>query len=404
MEKGKHWKRIVYLCCMIQVGAGISLMGVMSFLPLFLSELGIRESGDAAFWAGLITGITPFMIALSAPFWSLETAKRGPRAMMTFVLASVTVCIVLSGLTVNPWQLLVLRAVQGLIGGFVPIGLAVVSAVTPERKTSWAMGYFQASMVCGIMFGPLLGGLIADSLGYRMPFFLFGGLSFLCLLAVRKYLPALDIRGEKKPGEKESAWAQILYFMKIPRVRIMTFIQFLCNFGITGIGPILPLYIQNEIGGGTTEMVATVVGIIIFMAGGFSAFASLQVGNVTKRIPIHRVLTGATFFVGFTFLCQYLAGSVYGLGFWRAVTGMGMGLIAPCTNTIIAQSVPPEKRTIVFGVVSSIFLMGNVAGPVCSGAVANWFSYSAVFWSTAAAFWFAAAVIFLNFRKGEKAA
>lgn len=45
--------------------------------------------------------------------------------------------------------------------------------------------------------------------------------------------------------------------------------------------------------------------------------------------------------------------------------------------------------------------MGNVAGPVCSGAIANYFGYAMVFWSTAIAFFLAACVIIWNFR-GEK--
>lgn len=41
----KNWKSIVYLACLIQVGAGISMVGVMSFLPLFYrkSESQIPE-------------------------------------------------------------------------------------------------------------------------------------------------------------------------------------------------------------------------------------------------------------------------------------------------------------------------------------------------------------------------
>lgn len=35
----KNWKHVIYLVCAIQIGAGISMMGIMSFLPLFLSEL-----------------------------------------------------------------------------------------------------------------------------------------------------------------------------------------------------------------------------------------------------------------------------------------------------------------------------------------------------------------------------
>ena len=49
MEKNTGWKRIVYLMCAIQVGAGIAMIGVMAFLPLFLGEIGVTDAGEAAF-------------------------------------------------------------------------------------------------------------------------------------------------------------------------------------------------------------------------------------------------------------------------------------------------------------------------------------------------------------------
>ena len=156
----KNWKHVIYLVCAIQIGAGISMMGIMSFLPLFLSELGITDPGEAAFWAGIIIGVTPFMIAFSAPFWSIQADRRGPKTVMSIVLIAVVLSSFFSGITTAPWQLLLLRTLQGLVGGFVPIGLSIVVSVTPEEKTSWSMGYFQAAMVMGIMFGPLLGGAL----------------------------------------------------------------------------------------------------------------------------------------------------------------------------------------------------------------------------------------------------
>ena len=281
----KNWKSIVYLACLIQVGAGISMVGVMSFLPLFLSEIGITDPGEAAFWAGLIVGITPFMIAFSAPFWSIQADRRGPKTVMSVVLLTVTASSLLQGFATSPWHLLFLRMAQGLVGGFVPIGLSIVVSVTPENKTSWSMGYFQAAMVMGIMFGPLLGGTIADTFGYRMPFFFFAFLAFCCFLAVRIFLPAIHRKGADK--ERASTMSQIFYFMKIPRVRLMTFMQFLCNFGITGIGPILPLYIKQMVGT-DSELVATMVGFIIFISGGCSAVMSLNVGRLTEAIRPHR--------------------------------------------------------------------------------------------------------------------
>lgn len=52
MEKNTGWKRIVYLMCAIQVGAGIAMIGVMAFLPLFLGEIGVTDAGEAGFLGG----------------------------------------------------------------------------------------------------------------------------------------------------------------------------------------------------------------------------------------------------------------------------------------------------------------------------------------------------------------
>ena len=67
-----------------------------------------------------------------------------------------------------------------------------------------------------------------------------------------------------------------------------------------------------------------------------------------------------------------------------------MGFITPIANTLISKAVPKERRSIVFGAVSSVAMMGNVLGPMISGMIANWFGYSMVFWSTASIFFIAA--------------
>ena len=134
MEKNTGWKRIVYLMCAIQVGAGIAMIGVMAFLPLFLGEIGVTDAGEAAFWAGLISGVTPFMIALSAPFWSIQADRRGPKLVMSIVLAAVTLTAFLCAVSTSPWQVFIFRLLQGLVGGFVPIGLSVIAYLRKKKR------------------------------------------------------------------------------------------------------------------------------------------------------------------------------------------------------------------------------------------------------------------------------
>ena len=390
---GSDWKRLIYLICAIQVGAGITIIGILSFIPLFLVDLGLHDQGEAAMWAGIVSGVTPCMVALSAPFWSRKANEIGPRKVMLFILLTLMVSVGVCGFTQTPLQLLALRTLQGLVGGYVPIGLAIIILVTPEEKVPWAMGLYQASMVMGLVFGPLMGGLAADLLGYRAPFFLFSALSGFCLLGVYFLMPNLQFT--HKVDEKESQLSLIKSFLSIPAVRLLVGMQFLCNFGITGIGPILPLYIKHYMNV-NDEYVATIVGVIIFGAGIFSALASLSIGHFSKRLSMPRILLMATCAVGGFFVLQYIVPSVWALGTFRAIAGFFMGFITPIANTLISQAVPVERRGIVFGAVSSVAMMGNVLGPVISGMIARGFGYGAVFWSTAGIFFVAALFIYQN--------
>lgn len=351
----QNWKRIVYTIAAIQIGTGISIIGVVAFIPLFLtSELGVTDPGEAAFWAGLISGVTPFFVAIAAPFWSMQADRRGPRFALSMILFILGVVIALMYFTRSPVELLILRMIQG-------------------------------------MFGPLVGGMIADTMGYRMPFVIFCALSFFCLAAVRLMVPKQI--GQEQARGRESFVKQLSYFMKNPVVRLMVMLQFLCNCGMTGIGPILPLYIK-EMMGGDAMAVATIVGTIIFIAGATSVTSSLNVSRLARRVSMPRILIIASLVTGVNFILQYLMPEVWTLGFMRGLTGFSLGMIMPLANTILASVVPAEKRTMVVGFSTSFALMGNVAGPMASGAIAMQWGYGMVFWSTAFCFFLAACVIY----------
>ncbi|MDY5482260.1 MAG: MFS transporter [Veillonella caviae] len=375
------WKRLLYLICAIQIGAGITIVGVLSFIPLYLVDLGLHDPGEAAVWAGLVSGVTPLMVALSAPYWSLQANKRGPRSVMMAILATLATAVALSGFAQTPMQLLVLRTLQGLVGGFVPIGLGIIVFAIPAEKHPWAMGLYQASLVMGLVFGPLLGGLTADVFGYRTPFFMFSALSAICCLGVYKWMPTLSFPHK----EQESQWSLLRYFLGISKVRILVILMFLCNFGITGIGPILPLYIKHYMAVDESYL-ATIVGIIIFGAGICSALASLSITKIMELMGMHRILLIATIGVSIFFILQYMMPDVWSLGICRSIAGFFIGLITPVANTLISLSVPVERKGIVFGALSGFVMMGNVLGPMISGMVANWFGYGMVFWMTAAIF------------------
>lgn len=387
----EHWKKLVYIMGAIQVGTGITIIGVVSFIPLFLTaELGVTDPGEAAFWAGLISGATPFLVAFATPFWTLQADRHGEKRALSLILFLLTLIVFANTFVETPMQFLLLRILQGATGGFVVVGMAFMMNITPKEKLPWAMGVFQASMVSGIMFGPLAGGMIADAFGYRVPFIVFSALTLLCLAAVLLCLP--HHTAENLAKKREPFARQLRRFSKNPVVRLMILLQFLCNFGMTGIGPILPLYVQRMMGG-DAQIVATIVGIIIFAAGATSIVASLSVSRFTAHFDMPRILVTAAVVTGLNFILQYLMPTVFTLGVMRGLTGLSLGFIMPIANTILASAVSQEDRNMVVGFAASFSIMGNVAGPVASGAVAMHFGYASVFWMTAVCFFIAARMI-----------
>lgn len=388
----ENWKRLVYIIAALQVGLGITIIGVVSFIPLFLtSELGVTDPGEAAFWSGLISGVTPFFVAFSTPVWTLQAQKHGEKAALAGILLLLSIFIFLNIFVQNPWQFLILRVLQGMTGGFVAIGMALVMNITPKEKLPWSMGIFQASMVLGLMFGPLAGGLIADLFGYRAPFMAFTAITVLCLYVTLTHIPRHA--GPETQKERLPFRRQLSLFIHNPVIRLMIMLQFLCNFGMSGIGPILPLYIQRMMGA-DAAIVATIVGIIIFAAGGMSVCSSLMVPRLTEHFPMSKIIAVATLLSGVNFILQYMMPTVVTLGIMRGLTGLTLGMVMPIANTIIASAVTSEQRGMVVGFAASFSIMGNVAGPVASGAIAMDFGYPSVFWVTAACFFVASALIY----------
>jgi MFS family permease len=100
-----------------------------------------------------------------------DTYGRRPVFMATMVIyigANI-------GLALMPtsayWLLLVLRAIQSTGGSAViAIGAGAVSDVAEPRERGKFMAVFQAGAMIGPAFGPLLGGIFAQTLGWRAIF------------------------------------------------------------------------------------------------------------------------------------------------------------------------------------------------------------------------------------------
>ncbi|MCX3063524.1 MFS transporter [Streptomyces beihaiensis] len=123
--------------------------------------------------------------------------RRGPLGPVGAGIAAFAAGLVIAGTAGTMWVFIAGRAVQGLGGGLVIVGLyVVVSRAYPERLRPAIMAAFAASWVVPSVVGPLASGAVTQHLGWRWVFL---GIPVLVLLPLALALPEVRRRAGGPP-------------------------------------------------------------------------------------------------------------------------------------------------------------------------------------------------------------
>ncbi len=136
----------------------------MPFLPLYVEQLGVTGHSALNMWSGLVFSITFLFSAIASPFWGLAD-RKGRKIMLLRSALGMAIVMMLMGMAQNIWQFLLLRALLGLLGGFIPNANALIATQIPRHKSGWALGTLSTGAVSGALLGPLAGGFPGRPLG-----------------------------------------------------------------------------------------------------------------------------------------------------------------------------------------------------------------------------------------------
>jgi MFS family permease len=168
-------------------------------MPVAARELNGVELYAFAFSAFFTTSL--FGMVVSGQ-WA---DRRGPLGPVTLGIASFGAGLVISGLAGTMWVFVLGRAVQGLGGGLVIVGLyVVIGRAYPERLRPAIMAAFAASWVVPSVVGPLASGTVTEQLGWRWVFL---GIPVIVLLPLALALPEIRRRASGPTEEGAAASA-----------------------------------------------------------------------------------------------------------------------------------------------------------------------------------------------------
>ena len=363
---------------------------VMPFLPLFIGQLGVSDVGEIAMWTGLSLGVTPGLTALLAPAWGRLGDRFGRKIMVERSLVSFVVLFAAMAFVTRVWQVLALRAIQGLFAGYGSLSVAMAAESAPRDRMPSAIGAVQTAQRIGPGVGPVIGGLLASLVGLRRAFVATAMFYLVALVIV--HLMYDDRATHAEPTDAaESGRVTFRNVLAFRNFILMTAVIFGLQFVDRSFGPVLPLYVEQA--GVTHANVALVSGALFSIMAFTGALGHHFCGKLLRQSgtasrpsptaqssgttfrPSHTGYTSRTVIAGGAALAAAGAG-LFGLSgnFWMLssasiLLGLGIGAAMTASYSAAGAVIPPGAHGAGFGVLTSASLVGMASSPFIAGFV-----------------------------------
>jgi EmrB/QacA subfamily drug resistance transporter len=346
-----------------------------------------------------------------------STADRlGRKRLFLIGLAGFSLGSLLCSLAPNTGSLIALRMVQGLGGSMLtPISLSIVrNTFHDQKERAQALGIWSGIFGVAAACGPVVGGLLVSSVGWRSIFWVNVPIGAAMIAATLRYVPesrAPEPRRVDVPGQllmiaflgsltyaviqgPESGWtaAPILALFAVAAVSLAAFVtverhrcepllepRFFRSQPFAGAGLIavlafivlggflfvITLYLQQVRGDSPLRAGLSLLPAMIVMA-----LAAPVAGQVTgrhgPRIPL--VASGLLIAAGMALLLGLGPGTSFArIALALAVTGAGLGLVNPPITNIGVSGMPPAQAGVASAVISATRQFGSVLGVAVLG-------------------------------------
>ncbi len=357
-------------------------------LPKIHADLGLN-----ALQEGLLGSSFLFVYAIATLPLGVWADRSSRKNIVSICVGIWSVATVLAGMARNFIQLFLVRSVLGIgEAGYAPASLSLLGDYFSKEHRGRVLSYWSMGTLLGAAIGFTIGGLIADSLGWRWAFYVVGIPGLICaFLAWRMAEPArgsFDVEEEKTAqventeaapvathgGIGKDFWGTVKKLRTIPTYWVLVGALVFSFFTIGGTSFWLPTYIVTDFGLTVTKA-GLLSGIVLVTSGLVGTVVGGWLADTFQRHLLQGRLLVAT--LGLLVGAPLVLLALFMHTLWLFVVvfilaGITLNFCTGPLNAVIQDVIAPDMRATAIGLSLLLaHLLGDAASPFAIGALAG---------------------------------
>ncbi|NHJ21593.1 MAG: MFS transporter [Candidatus Lokiarchaeota archaeon] len=364
-QEEKFDKRLLIIF-MIQFTEVLGFSSVMPLIPILGIDLGLTT-----FQVGLILSIFSLCQLFASPITGKISDRFGRKPLLLFSQMSTLIGFILLGFANNVWILIAARLVDGLLGSNMTVTQAYISDVTTHNQRTKTYGYSSAVFGAGLIFGPMIGGVLLI-ISFSAPFFFAAGVCLLSIILVILFLP------ESIPEKKSKfslKFREILpinetkSFFKSAETRGILIVFFLYSFGFFLFISTFALF--------TTEQLTITPQQITFYMSWLGIlrvlFQSVLITPILKKVSENTTLFSGIVALAFTMLFLIFVSNYWIAFIPISFLAFGTGVTRPILTSKLTKVGKREDVGSLLGVNNALNSIAQIITPILGGAILELF-------------------------------
>lgn len=364
----------------------IDILGFSILLPIL--PYFVKSFGASDVVVGLLFSTFAASQFLAGPIWGNVSDRIGRKKVLIVSQIGATFGWLMLAFAHSIGMVFIARIIEGASGGNISVTQAYVADLVEPKQRGRAFSYVGASFSAGIVFGPVLGGVLLERFGFSAPFFAAASLQFLTLIVTIIMLP----ESRSGAGTQVATMAQIRKSLADPRLAPILLQMWAFSLALYAWFGVFALLMQAALrfSASQTSFFFASFGLlsVILQLGPGPRLIDTAGDRRSSNIGIASALLG---FLLVPFMHTLLTALPTFLLF-----GIGMSIARPGLSSILTAAAPENQRGTILGVSSALdnlsgfsmpplstSLLGRF-GPPSAGMVSTVFAFIALLMGLAA--------------------